>query len=216
MPNNRGIAVAGKGAMMPGLTRDGFLSNRMEIPRPVWEAAGRPLADLLGYFDYEDVNDKRKLNCRETEWTGSHREVYEAALPFICEIDSVFKACLPFEYAVQMAEVNKVPDDLKIARTAFTTLTDNRNLRTACHKDEGDLRQGTGCMATLGKWQRSELVIPQFSLAANYQPGDLLLADVHLWHGNAPMVEGGERITAVLYCRERMHECAKNSGENNR
>ena len=216
IPSNRGIAVAGKGAMMPGLTRDGLLSNRNEIPRPVWEAAGKPLADILGFFDYLDVNDKSKLNCRETEWTGTHRAVYEAALPFICEIDSVFRACLPFEYAVQLAEVGKVADALKIARTAFTTLTDNKNLRTACHKDEGDLRQGTGCMATLGKWQRSELVIPQFGLAADYQPGDLLLADVHLWHGNAPFVEGGERVTAVLYCRERMHECGGDSGEDKR
>jgi hypothetical protein len=186
IPSNRGIAVAGKSAMMRGLTRDGLLSNRMEIPRPVWEAAGRPLADILGFFDYEDVNDKRKLNCRETEWTGTHHEVYEAALPFIREIDSVFRACLPFEYAVQLGEANKVANALKIARTVFTTLTDNKNLRTACHKDEGDLRQGTGCMATLGKWQGSELVIPQFGVGADYQPGDLLLADVHLWHGNAP------------------------------
>ena len=47
IPNNRGIAVAGKGAMMPGLTQDGSLSSRNEIPRPVWEAAGKPLADFL-------------------------------------------------------------------------------------------------------------------------------------------------------------------------
>ena len=216
IPNNRGIAVAGKGAMMPGLTRDGSLSNRNGIPRAVWEAAGKPLADFLGFFDYRDVNDKRKLNCRETEWTGTHRAVYEAALPFIGEINSAFRTCLSFEYSVQLDEVKKVADDLKIAGTAFTTVTVNKNLRTACHKDEGDLRQGTGCMATLGQWQGSELVIPQFGLAVNYQPGDLLLGDVHLWHGNAPFVEGGERVTTVLYCRERMHECSGDSGEDNR
>ena len=36
IPNNRGIAVAGKGAMMPRFTQDGSLSNRNAIPRPVW------------------------------------------------------------------------------------------------------------------------------------------------------------------------------------
>jgi hypothetical protein len=212
-PNNRGMAVAGKGAMMPGLTKRGDLSNRNEIPRPVWEAAGKPLADFLGFFDYRDVNEKRRLNCRETEWTGTHRDVYEAALPFIREANSAFRSCLPPEYSVQLNEVSKVADQLKIAGTAFTTVTVNKNLRTACHKDEGDLRLGTGCMATLGEWKGSELVIPQFGLAVNYQPGDLLLADVHLLHGNAPFVPGGERITTVLYCRERMHECGKDSGE---
>jgi 2-oxoglutarate-Fe(II)-dependent dioxygenase family protein len=212
-PDNRGTAVAGKGAMMPRLTRDGSLSNRTKIPRPVWEAAGKPLSDFLGYFDYRDVNDKRKLNCRETEWTGTHLAIYEAALPFIREVDSVFAACLPLEYSVQRDEVKKVADALKIAGTVFTTVTVNKNLRTACHKDEGDLRQGMGCMATLGQWQGSELVFPQFGLAANYQPGDLLLGDVHLWHGNAPFVAGGERVTTVLYCRERMHECGGDADE---
>ena len=128
----------------------------------------------------------------------------------------LLRTCLPFEYSVQRDEVRKVADELKIAGTAFTTVTVNKNLRTACHKDEGDLRQGTGCMATLGQWQGSELAIPQFGLAVNYQPGDLLLGDVHLWHGNAPFVEGGERVTTVLYCRERMHECGSDSGEDNK
>jgi len=213
IPNNRGIAVAGKGGMMPRLTKDGSLSSRNAIPRLVWEAAGKPLADFLGFFDYRDANEKRKLNCRETEWTGTHRVVYDAALPFIREVNSVFETCRPLEYAVQLDEVRKVADELKIAGTAFTTVTVNKNLRTACHRDQGDLRQGTGCMATLGEWKGSELVIPQFGLAVNYQPGDLLLADVHLLHGNAPFVAGGERITTVLYCRERMHECGSDSGE---
>jgi hypothetical protein len=30
-PNNRGMAVAGKGAMMPGITRDGMLSQRLAV-----------------------------------------------------------------------------------------------------------------------------------------------------------------------------------------
>lgn len=203
-PNNRGTAVAGKGAMMPGITRDGMLSQRLGVPESVMAAAGNPKSDFLGFFDYDDDR-----GCRETEWTGSHPEVLAGAEPFIREINETFKAMLPRDYATQWAEVQKVPAELRIGETAYTTLTANKDLRTACHRDEGDLRDGMGCMATLGKWQGYEFIMPQYSIAADYQPGDLLLADVHLAHGNGPS-GGGERVTTVLYCRERMHLCGGN------
>lgn len=202
-PTNRGTAVAGKGSMMPGITRDGRLSQRLGVPESVLEAAGNPKSDFLGFFDYSDY-----LGCRETEWTGSHPEVLAGAEPFIREINAIFKAVLPNEYATQWAEVQKVPAALRMFDTAYTTLTDNLNLRTACHRDVGDLREGTGCMATLGRWQGYEFVVPRYGIAANYESGDLLLADVHLGHGNGPR-GAGERVTTVLYCREGMHLCGR-------
>jgi hypothetical protein len=200
-PNNRGTAVAGKGAMMPRITSDHLLSERLAIPKPVMQAAGNPKSDFIGFFDYAD-------GCRETELTGSHPEILEGASAFIREVNAIFKAALPYEHATQWAEVQKVPVSLRLADTAFTTTTVNKNLRTTCHRDEGDLREGMGCMATLGTWSGYEFIIPQYGLAVDYQPGDLLLGDVHLAHGNGPRGEG-ERVTTVLYCRERMHLCGK-------
>lgn len=200
-PTNRGMAVAGKGAMMPRITSDEMLSERRAIPKAVMEAAGNPKSDFIGFFDYAE-----NLGCRETEWTGSHPEVLLGTEPFIREVNAIFRAALPYEYATQWAEVRKVPAEFRIADTAFTTVTVNKNLRTTCHRDEGDLREGMGCMATLGSWDGYEFIIPEYGLAVDYQPGDLLLGDVHLAHGNGPKGDG-ERITTVLYCRERMHEC---------
>jgi len=168
------------------------------------EAAGNPKSDFIGFFDYADYR-----GCRETEWTGSHPEVLAGAEPFIREINGIFKAALPDEYATQWAEVRKVPAALRIGETAYTTVTANKDFRTTCHRDEGDLRDGMGCMATLGAWQGYEFIVPQYGIATDYQPGDLLLADVHLAHGNGPK-GAGERVATVLYCREGMHLCGRN------
>jgi hypothetical protein len=191
--------------MMPRLRGNGTLSKRMAVPESVMQLIGAK-ADNLGYFDYVDDADRRKVSCRETNWTISHPEVLQGVLPYILEIDALFKACLPDEYAVQWAEVAKVAEAYRFWRTVFTTLTGNKNLRTFLHRDQGDLRKGMGVMATLGRFREGYLVFPIFGLAVDYQPGDLLFADVHEAHGNCAF--GGERLCTILYCRERMYECA--------
>ena len=204
-PRNRGTAVAGKGSMMNRLRQDGTLSNRIAVPASVMKLVGGT-ADNIGYFDYLDEADKRNLACRETNWTLEHPEVFAGAYPYIREIATLFQSCLPEECARQMSEVQKVSAAFKISNTPFTTLTCNKNLRTALHTDQGDLRNGMGVMATLGRFRGGHLVFPKFGLAFDYEPGDLLFGDVHEAHGN--LAFGGERLCTILYCRERMHECA--------
>jgi hypothetical protein len=203
-PHNRGTAVAGKGSMMRRLRRDGTLSNRMAVPESVIKLVGAK-ADNLGYFDYVDETDRRRVVCRQTNWTVAHPEILAGTLPYMQEIAALFKACLPAEFSLQMQEVRKVAPSLIIPGTPITTLTDNKNLRTFLHKDQGDLRKGMGVMATLGRFSGGYLVFPKFGIAVDYQPGDLLFADVHEAHGNCAF--GGERLCTILYCRERMHEC---------
>ncbi len=61
-------------------------------------------------------------------------------------------------------------------------------------------------MSTLGKFTGGYLVLPEYGVAVDYQPGDVLLGDVHgLLHGNCPHT--GERVTTILYAREKMHLC---------
>jgi Oxygenase domain of the 2OGFeDO superfamily len=203
IPKNRGTAVAGKGAMMPGLTRDGTLSGRRRIHDNVLAAARNPKSDFLGFYDYAGPD------CRETEWTGAHPEVLAAAMPLINAVDKLFQSALPTEYEAQMAEVEKVQSNLRLGTTAFTTMTVNKNFRTLCHRDKGDLHNGMGVMATLGKWTPGyKFIMPEYGIVADVQPGDLLLADVHLAHGNSPRGEG-ERVSLVMYCREKMRLCGK-------
>ncbi len=51
-----------------------------------------------------------------------------------------------------------------------------------------------------------QIVFPAFRAAVDYQPGDLILADVHETHGNLDNIIG-DRITCVLYVRENINKC---------
>jgi hypothetical protein len=98
-PSNRGLAVAGSGAMMPGITKDLHLSERNRIDEDVLNAAGNPMSDFVGYFDR---GEKGEPWCRETEWTLSHPEVFGPAVQdFMRFVSGVYQFYLPEEYAIQ-------------------------------------------------------------------------------------------------------------------
>jgi hypothetical protein len=54
------------------------------------------------------------------------------------------------------------------------------------------------------------LVFPQYRVAVDLGTRDVLLADVHEWHGNTPLVGAGgeyERVSCVFYYRTGMRHC---------
>jgi hypothetical protein len=91
--------------------------------------------------------------------------------------------------------------------TAFTTLYVLKNAPTAVHTDTADAKGTFGCMASLGDFEGNELVFPKFRIGVDYRPGDVILADVHEFHTNLPLMPGGERVSCVFFVREGMHEC---------
>ncbi len=121
-----------------------------------------------------------------------------------CTARCIFKIEFPTEWERQHNHVSNAPD-FCIGDTAFSTLTVNKNLPTTYHRDEGDYRQGFGVMLTLGSFTGGYLCFPAYRVAVNYQPGDVLLADVHEIHGN--MKIKGSRVVCVLYAREKINEC---------
>jgi hypothetical protein len=204
VPQNRGTAVGGKGAMMPGITMAGRLSLRRRIDDEVLAAAGNPRSDFLGYYDRGEGGEKW---CRETEWTTSHPEVFGPEVKNLMRaVSETFALCLPEEHAIQAAEVAKIPPHLVVEGTAYTTLTDNKNLRTASHRDTGDLAVGVSALTSTTGGVTDGLIFAEYGLAADFQPGDVLFCDAHLLHGNAPFT--GERLTQVYYVREQLHLCS--------
>jgi hypothetical protein len=133
-------------------------------------------------------------------------DIYVGALPFVHEIDRVYQTFLPQQYSRQMEYVRTVPEQWKIAGTAFTTLYVLRNCPTALHVDKLDLPESFGVMSTLGDFRGGEICFPKYRVAVDYRPGDVLLADVHELHGNFP-VTSGERVSCVLFVRQGIHEC---------
>ncbi len=163
---------------------------------------------IIGFFD----RNARFPYCRLTAFNLEHPERFQAAMPFIRAVDRCFQENMPDRHQAQLEVVQRTSPDFVIHGTAFTTVTVNKNWRTACHQDAGDLKAGFGVMSALtaGKFKGCFLVFPKYRVAANMRTQDVLLADVHEWHGNTPLIgiEGYyERISCVLYYREKMVHC---------
>jgi hypothetical protein len=156
-----------------------------------------------------------------TAFTRDNLGRWGEMLPLVRAADAVFRTACPGRYAAQMAAVRRTPPDFVIPGTAFTTVTVNRNLRTRCHKDSGDLAAGFGVISVLraGEYAGGHLVFPKYRVAVDLRSRDVLLADVHECHGNTAIVgEPGtyERVSTVYYFRERMTECGSAEEEQER
>ena len=187
---------------------------------------------------YEASNNMVKLPCRLTHFTRTHYDDYMDGLPFIEKINELFKGLVPDRYAAQLKQAN-ARKKLKINDTAFSTITINRNFRTALHRDAGDLKTGFGNLTCIqrGKYHGGETMFPQFGVAIDLRTGDFLAMDVHEWHCNSELYETKEdkdynkklpkvfkdnpevgtagldkdytRLSFVCYLREKMITCPK-------
>ncbi len=187
----------------------------------------------IGYFDETKFV---KLPCRLTHFTRTNYEKYENGLPFIQKIDKCFKELIPLSYQSQLMRATQ-RNDLRIPGTSFSTITINRNFRTALHRDRGDYQKGFGNLTVLerGKYHGGYTVFPQFGVGVDVRHGDFLAMDVHQWHSNSEIYETEEdkkyneslpkvfkdnpevgtagldkkytRLTFVCYLREKLANC---------
>jgi hypothetical protein len=204
-PDNR-PGIIGEKARQQLVKADGTLSNRSgHVPKAVMEAYGGK-ADMLGHYRWMKAPSPGAALCGPTAWTMRKPEMYAKVLRFVKEVNDIYATHLPKEYAKQREYVDTIEEDYKIKGTAFTTLYVLKNAPTATHVDTFDYPEAFGVMATLGNFTGGEICFPRFRIAIDYQPGDLLLADVHQLHGNFPVLEG-ERVACVLFVRKGIHKC---------
>uniref|UniRef100_A0A6C0C7N2 2OGFeDO JBP1/TET oxygenase domain-containing protein n=1 Tax=viral metagenome TaxID=1070528 RepID=A0A6C0C7N2_9ZZZZ len=189
----------------------------------------------IGFFDAD--NKMCKLPCRLTHFTRTNFEKYQEGFPFLQKIDKLYKQLTPEAYQRQLDRANKKPL-FKIPDTSFSTVTINRNFRTALHRDAGDYREGFGNLTVIerGKYHGGYTVFPQFGVGINLRNNDFVAMDVHQWHANTQMYETGEdkayneaipkvykdnpdvgtagiyelytRISFVCYLREKLIHCS--------
>ena len=170
--------------------------------------ANQVYSGVAGWFD----RYPRIPYGRATAYTQNNKEKFEKSYPLLKKLASGFKALLPERYANQIEACTKIDPGYYIPETPFTTLTINKTFRTAAHLDAGDLAEGFSnlCVLTNGVgYKGGYLVLPEFRVAINIRPGDLLLVANHSGiHGNTEIKveEGGERISLVCYFREKMLE----------
>lgn len=185
---------------------------------------------------YESGKNFATLPCRLTHFTRTNYEKYNEGLPFIQSINKQFKQLVPESYEKQLARADTKPH-LKIPKTCFSTVTINRNFRTAMHRDAGDFSEGFGNLTVIrrGKFHGGYTMFPQFGIGVDLDTNDFLAMDVHQWHCNSEIYETDEdkafnetlepafkdnpdvgtvglyekytRLTFVCYLREKIANC---------
>ena len=171
--------------------------------------ANSVFSGIAGYFD----RYPRIPFGRPTTYTRDNYDKFKRAFPFLQQLSKGFEELLPVRYGKQIEACNSLDPKFIIPGTAFTTATVNKTFRTAYHRDQGDLNEGFSNLTVVsnnGKYSGGYLILPEYKVAVNIRPGDLLLINNHDGiHGNTPMVmedDGAERISFVCYFREKMLE----------
>lgn len=165
-------------------------------------------SSIIGYFE----RTVRNPYCRITAYNLANEERFAQVIPFIQFVDNVFRDLVPERWEAQMEIVRNSSPDFYIHGTSFTTLSVNRNFRTAIHKDQGDLKEGFGVLSVLraGDYTGGYLTWPKYKVGVDLGTGDVICCDVHEWHGNTPIYgpqRKWERISLVFYYREAIKEC---------
>lgn len=174
---------------------------------------------IAGWFD----RYPRIPYGRATSYTQNHYDKFQMAFPFLQSLDRGFKELLPWRWGNQRAAADKIDPAFLVPGTVFTTITVNKTFRTAAHYDAGDFADGLSNLLVLsntGNYSGGYLVFPEYRIAVNVRPGDLLLVNNHeILHGNTPIVlhdEESERISLVCYLREGMLDLGSKEYEDHR
>lgn len=164
---------------------------------------------IAGWFD----RYPRIPYGRATSYTDHNPELFAKSYPYLQTLANKFEELLPQRYAKQKAFTDAMDPEFVVPGTPYTTITVNKTFRTACHRDAGDYTEGFSnitCVSRDGKkhWDGCLFVLPEFGVAVELHPGDLLLVNNHEGiHGNTQIIgDDVERISLVAYAREKMVE----------
>jgi hypothetical protein len=165
------------------------------------------MSGIAGYFD----RYPRIPYGRATAYTEKNYDKFSLCYPYLHKLNDQFAKLIPNRWKAQNEQANRLDPRFRIDGTVFTTLTVNHNWRTACHRDAGDLTTGfsniCGVTGPEGKgWRGGQFILPEYRIAVNLQPGDMLLVNNHEGiHGNDELIgDDNDRMTIVAYFREKM------------
>ena len=163
------------------------------------------LSGTIGFFGRDPNNNW----ARECSWNKNNPSLFRRVLPLIRRIDAAFKEALPDRYNLQLEFCKKLDPRFVVEGTCFTTITVNKNYRTAAHRDSGDLSQGFSNISVFSNGRQfsgGHLVLPEFNVELCLRPGDLLFVANHEYiHQNTAINNDdpeSERMSIVCYARE--------------
>jgi hypothetical protein len=211
------IASHNRAVSSGGIGKDGNFSRqavKKDGTKSNTQMKNKAASGIIGYFD----RTPRTPYCRQTAFNEKQFKKFKEAYPIIKYVDTVYSDLMPEHYKLQRDEADKTSQEFVIKNTAFTTVTVNKNWQTAVHKDNGDFENGFGNLVALrkGKYVGGYFVVPKWGIAFDVQNCDLLLVDVHQWHGNTPIQKidaDAVRVSLVMYYRKNMISCGTSEEE---
>ena len=200
------------------------------------KVANEVASNAMGYWS-ETRGLGKKMPCRLTHHTRKDFLKYEDGVYAIQKISNSYKNLHPEFYEKQMAQAQLNPD-MTVGDTPFSTITVNRNFRTAVHQDSGDYGFGNLAVFEYGKYHGGYFVLPKYRIAIDMRQGDHLCVDVHEHHANTALYETEEdkifndslpdifrdnlengvlglnnryaRMSIVCYLRDELKSCGEN------
>ena len=165
--------------------------------------SNQAMSNSIGGYDKSNV-----YPCRLTNWTKKNIEEYKSLFPLSKCISDLYFSYVPDKWLYQYEKYSKSPKEFVIPETNFSTLTINRDWRTAAHKDRGDCKEGLTAFTVkeLDSFEGGELCFPNYDIGIDIREGDLLLFDPHVTHCNNKLTKNG-RVSFVFYLREKLDKC---------
>ena len=223
------INKSGNSASYETKNKDGTMSlSSMRVQNLV-------ATNIIGYWS-ESKQLSYDYPCRLSHYSKTEFMKCEDGQPFIEKIGKSYQSLHPEMYRIQMDQAQIMPE-MTLGTTPFSTITINRNFRTAVHQDAGDFGFGNLSVIEYGYYHGGYYVIPKYRIAIDMKSGDHLCVDVHEFHSNTEMYETAEdrskndempdifndnlevgvvglnnrfaRISLVCYLRDKLKECKK-------
>ena len=164
-------------------------------------------SNIGGYFEKPLVSLKSKVKdipkCRLTQFSSRNFVRWRQVIPYFECISGVMRKNLPDHYRKQNDFVAKHRE--RIGNSCYSTITINKNFRTAIHIDKGDFKNGIGTLTTMGDYTGGEFCLVDYDIGINLRPTDILFVNVHKHHANLPFE--GTRYSMVSYVRENIKKC---------
>jgi hypothetical protein len=183
---------------------DGTYSNTMRMPRQDQISSG-----VMGFYD----RYPRIPYCRRCAFNEQHPEVWAACTPLIKAVNEVHRAYETPSWDALNELATDCSKDFIIPDTVYTTVTVNKNYRTAYHRDGRNIANGKSAMLLVreGKVKGGVLVLPAYRIGVPLDTGDVIIFNGATdLHGNTfitPMTKNAQRCTLVHYFRKGMLEC---------
>ena len=148
---------------------------------------------------------------RATSYTEKNFQTFKKSYPYLQHLSKAFSELLPWRYGNQKAASEKIDQRFLVPETPFSTITVNRNFRTAAHYDPANMDNGFANICVFsnnGEYEGHYLVFPEIGYAVDVRPGDLLFVNnMAGLHGNTEMIKkdpDAERISIIAFFHEGM------------